>query len=45
MSPRLKLVADKAQAEADRMKDEFVSTEHLFMAIAAEAGRSPAASS
>jgi ATP-dependent Clp protease ATP-binding subunit ClpB len=43
MSPRLKLVADKAQAEADRMKDEFVSTEHLFMAIASEAGRSPAA--
>jgi ATP-dependent Clp protease ATP-binding subunit ClpB len=43
MSPRLKLVADSAQAEADVMKDEFVSTEHLFMAIASEAGRSPAA--
>ncbi len=43
MSPRLQLVADKAQAEADRMKDEYVSTEHLFMAIASEAGRSPAA--
>jgi ATP-dependent Clp protease ATP-binding subunit ClpB len=43
MSPRLRLVTDKAQAEADRMKDEFVSTEHLFIAIADEAGRSPAA--
>src|SRR6185436_6577954 len=42
MSPRLQLVADKAQAEADRMKDEYVSTEHLFMAIASESGRSPA---
>ena len=43
MSPRFKLVTDKAQAEADRLKDEFVSTEHLFLAIASEAGRSPAA--
>ena len=32
-----------AQAEAERLKDEFVSTEHLFIAIADEAGRSPAA--
>src|SRR5207247_6556971 len=43
MSPRLKLVTDLAQAEADRLKDEFVSTEHLFLAIASESGRSPAA--
>ena len=43
MSPRLKLVTDQAQAEADRLKDEFVSTEHLFVAIADETGRSPAA--
>src|SRR5476651_1324939 len=43
MSPRLKLVTDQAQAEADRLKDEFVSTEHLFIAIASEAGRSPGA--
>src|ERR1700730_6169461 len=41
MSPRLRLVTDRAQAEADRMKDEFVSTEHLFIAITDEAGRSP----
>ncbi len=43
MSSRLKLVTDQAQAEADRLKDEFVSTEHLFVGIADESGRSPAA--
>src|SRR5262245_3712435 len=43
ISPRLKLVTDLAQAEAERLKDEYVSTEHLFLAIAAETGRSPAA--
>jgi len=43
MSPRLKLVTDQAQAEADRLKDEYVSTEHLFMSIADEGGRSPSA--
>ena len=43
LSPRLKLVTDLAQAEADRLKDEYVSTEHLLVAIASETGRSPAA--
>jgi len=43
VSPRLKLVTDQAQAEADRLKDEFVSTEHLFVGIADESGRSPSA--
>jgi ATP-dependent Clp protease ATP-binding subunit ClpB len=43
LSPRLNLVADLAQAEAQRLKDEFISTEHLFVAIATETGRSPAA--
>jgi ATP-dependent Clp protease ATP-binding subunit ClpB len=43
LSPRFSLVADRAQAEADRVKDDFVSTEHLFIAIADESGRSPAA--
>ena len=43
LAPRLKLVTDLAQAEADRLKDEYVSTEHLFVAIASETGRSPAA--
>src|SRR5476649_490014 len=43
MSPRLTLVTDQAQAEADRLKDAFVSTEHLFIALADEGGRSPSA--
>jgi ATP-dependent Clp protease ATP-binding subunit ClpB len=43
LSQRLTLVTNQAQAEADRLKDEFVSTEHLFIAIADETGRSPAA--
>src|SRR5262249_16352775 len=43
VSPRPKLVTDLAQAEADRLKGEFVSTEHLFLAIASGAGGSPAA--
>jgi ATP-dependent Clp protease ATP-binding subunit ClpB len=43
LSPRLRTVTDQAQAEADRLKDEYVSTEHLFISIADEAGRSPAA--
>jgi ATP-dependent Clp protease ATP-binding subunit ClpB len=43
MSPRLKLLTDAAQAEADRYTDEYVSTEHLFIALADESGRSPSA--
>src|SRR4051794_31574446 len=31
LSPRLKLVTDLAEAEAERLKDEYVSTEHLFI--------------
>jgi len=42
-SPRMKLVTDAAMAEAQRLKDEYVSTEHLLLAIASEVGRSPAA--
>jgi ATP-dependent Clp protease ATP-binding subunit ClpB len=42
-SPRVKLLFDTAQAEAQRLKDEYVSTEHLLVALATEAGRSPAA--
>src|SRR5580765_1550981 len=42
MSQRLKIVTDQAQAEADRLKDDFVSTEHLFIGIADETGRSSA---
>jgi ATP-dependent Clp protease ATP-binding subunit ClpB len=43
LSPRMKLVFDSAQAEATRLQDEYISTEHLLIAIAAETGRSPAA--
>jgi ATP-dependent Clp protease ATP-binding subunit ClpB len=43
VSPRLKLIGDLAQAEAGRLKDDYVSTEHLFVAIATETGRSAAA--
>jgi ATP-dependent Clp protease ATP-binding subunit ClpB len=43
MSPRLNLLTQKAEAEADHLKDEYVSTEHLFIALADESGRSPGA--
>ncbi len=43
MSPRFRLITDQGQAEADRLKDEFVSTEHLFIGLADEGGRSPSA--
>jgi ATP-dependent Clp protease ATP-binding subunit ClpB len=43
LSPRMKLIFDSAQAEAQRLQDEYVSTEHLLVALATEVGRSPAA--
>ena len=43
MSPRFKKVTDEAEKEASRLKDDYVSTEHLFLAIASEGSRSPAA--
>ena len=43
VSPRLRRVADAAEQEAERLTDEYVSTEHLLVAIAAEPGRAPAA--
>jgi ATP-dependent Clp protease ATP-binding subunit ClpB len=43
LSPRLRAVAQLAEAEAERLKDEYISTEHLLIAIASETGRSPAA--
>ena len=42
-SPRMKLIFDSAQAEAQRLQDEYVSTEHLLVALATESGRSPGA--
>ena len=41
LSPRMRLVLDAAQAEAKRLQDDYVSTEHLFVAIATEAGPLP----
>jgi ATP-dependent Clp protease ATP-binding subunit ClpB len=43
LSSRLRQVTDAAEKEAERLKDEYVSTEHLLVAIAAEGGRSPSA--
>ena len=42
LSARLRQVTTGAEQEAERLKDEYVSTEHLFIAIAAEGGRSSA---
>jgi ATP-dependent Clp protease ATP-binding subunit ClpB len=41
IAPRLRAVADLAEAEATRLKDDFVSTEHLLVAIASESARTP----
>ncbi len=38
ISPRLKTVLDVAAKEAREMKDEFVSVEHILVAIASEKG-------
>jgi len=43
LSPRLRSVTNAAEAEAERLKDEYVSTEHLLIAIAGEGGRATAA--
>ncbi len=43
LSARLREVLAASEEEAARLKDEFTSTEHLFLAIASEGGRSPAA--
>src|SRR5436305_7326481 len=36
VTPRLKRVIDAAEEEARRMNDEFVSTEHIFLAVLSE---------
>ena len=43
LSPRMNPVVSAAEAEARRLQDEYVSTEHLLVALATETGRSPAA--
>ena len=42
-SPRLRAVASVAEREAGRMQDEYVSTEHLLIALSLEKDASPAA--
>ncbi len=42
ITPRLKRVLDNAQEEAKNMQDEYISTEHLFLAVLNEKG-TPAA--
>ena len=42
-SSRLRNVLSAATGEAERLTDEYVSTEHLFLALAAEPGTPPAA--
>src|SRR3954453_1496788 len=42
LSARLRQVTTAAESEAERLKDEDVSTEHRFLAIAGEGGRAPA---
>jgi ATP-dependent Clp protease ATP-binding subunit ClpC len=36
ITPRVKRVLDRANDEANRLKDDYISTEHLFLAIASE---------
>ncbi len=36
VTPRLKRVLDAARDEANRLKDDYISTEHIFLAIADE---------
>ena len=43
ISSRLRNVFTAAEQEAERLKDEYTSTEHLFLAIAGEGGRAAAA--
>ncbi len=36
ITPRVKRIIDLANEEANRLKDEFISTEHIFLAILSE---------
>jgi ATP-dependent Clp protease ATP-binding subunit ClpC len=42
ITPRLKRVLDNAQGEAKNLNDEYISTEHLFLAIVSERGTATA---
>src|SRR5262245_6847093 len=39
LSARLRQVTAAAESEAERLKDDYVSTEHLLLAVAGETGR------
>ncbi|MPY87263.1 MAG: ATP-dependent chaperone ClpB [Luteitalea sp.] len=43
LSPRFRKVGQAAEDEAKRLQDDYISTEHLLLAISAEPGRSAAA--
>jgi ATP-dependent Clp protease ATP-binding subunit ClpC len=36
ITPRVKMVVDRANDEANRLSDEYISTEHIFLAILGE---------
>ena len=38
ITPRVKRVFDQANKEASDLKDEYISTEHIFLAISSERG-------
>src|SRR5574342_404303 len=38
ITPRVKRIVDLANDEASRFKDEYISTEHLFLAVCSERG-------
>ncbi len=38
ITPRVKRIIDQANNEANRLKDEYISTEHVFLAILDESG-------
>jgi ATP-dependent Clp protease ATP-binding subunit ClpC len=42
ITPRVKRVIDLANEEANKLKDEYISTEHIFLAILAEKNTSAA---
>ena len=42
-SPRLRAVAQAAEREGERLRDDYVSTEHLLMAVTLEGDRAAAA--
>src|SRR5262245_1829724 len=43
ISPRVEQVAETAEREAKRLNDDYVSVEHLLLALAAESGRAATA--